>query len=121
VVPGPNEGIKQKEVCSDGSLSNDNVGGGEMAWRHPVEKGCNPLTPYVMVFDRVRGPGASLSSHSPTRSSIDTEAAHVSAMFRTPGVVSYLSIHCSISKGAILTILNPNNYKYELVEGSFVL
>lgn len=36
---------------------------------------------------------------------IDRESTQVSAMLRTFGVVSYLSIHCSASKGSILTIL----------------
>ena len=33
------------------------------------------------------------ASSSPTRSSIEIDAAQVSAMLRTPGVTSYLSIH----------------------------
>ena len=59
------------------------------------------------------------------RSSMETDAAHVSAMLRTPGVISYLwtasaqelrwqggetylSIHCSTAKGSILTILGTD-------------
>jgi hypothetical protein len=37
---------------------------------------------------------------------MDTEAAHVSAMLRIPGVFSYRSIHCSTSNGSIWTILD---------------
>jgi alpha-glucuronidase len=37
------------------------------------------------------------SSQMATRSSIEIEAAQVSAIFRTPGVSSYLSIHWASS------------------------
>ena len=37
------------------------------------------------------------SSQSATRSSIEIDAAQVSAILRTPGVTSYLSIHYNLS------------------------
>lgn len=51
------------------------------------------IAPYVSFLDKSRGLGTLGSSQSATRSFTEMEAAHVSAMLRTPGVTSYLSIH----------------------------
>jgi len=57
------------------------------------------------------GGGVFGSSQRATRSSIEMEAAHVSEILSTPGVTSYLSIHCRLlvflsSKGSSCYILS---------------
>ena len=86
-------------------------------------RGLEPrIEPYVSFVDVLRGGGMFGSSQRPTRSSMETEAAQVSEILRTSGIISYLSIHwcllesnavrysglqraCSTSKGFISTIM----------------
>src|SRR3569833_1860516 len=65
------------------------------------------IAPYVIFRDSCNGE-AVLSRENATKSSIETDAAHVSAIFRTPGVFSLVSFHCSTSNWLILTILIGN-------------
>ena len=51
------------------------------------------IGPYTIFVEVFRGGSVLGSSHRATKSSIDMDATHVSAIFSTPGVVSYLSIH----------------------------
>jgi hypothetical protein len=74
------------------------------------------------------------SSQSATRSSIEIDAAQVSAILRTPGVTSYLSIHyefvsgdlsedilltCSTSNGSIFTMFAETRASVKLTRLNF--
>ena len=62
------------------------------------------MAPYVSRVPRSMGDGGFGRVSKAMRSRTEMDEQQVSATLIIPGVTSYLSIHCSTSKGGILTI-----------------